>query len=256
MQGLIGAPNFIYDDEALDKHYESLELDPEDTYATIVHKHSVWRQSTASLNLLKPVDLSLFPMSSTTVNAAYTFVRNALTIPGAILQPPFFDTDRPMSMNYGSIGSIISHEILHGFDMQGSQFDKRGNKRDWWGPSARERFVKRTACIIEQYSQYEVDGTNGMHIDGHSTQGENTADNGGIGNSYRAYQKYLAKSENEEPKIPGFEKYTNNQLFYISFAMSYCGHSKKEELVRQLFSDNHAPAQYRINGKDFHSGHQ
>jgi putative endopeptidase len=96
MVGLIGAPNFIYNDEELDTYYKNLNWLPNDSYATIVEKHSLWRQKTSSLNLLKPVDLSLFPMSSTTVNAAYTFVRNALTIPGAILQMPFFNAEFPM----------------------------------------------------------------------------------------------------------------------------------------------------------------
>lgn len=96
MAGLIGAPDFIYDDEALDNHYKTFNWQFNDTYATIVQKHSLWRQRTSSLNLLKPVDVSLFPMSATQVNAAYTFVKNALTIPAAILQAPFFKYDFPM----------------------------------------------------------------------------------------------------------------------------------------------------------------
>lgn len=109
--------------------------------------------------------------------------------------------------------------------------------------------MKRIKCIIDQYSQYEVAGTGGLHVDGFASNGENAADNSGISTSYRAYQKFLSKHpEERELKVPGFEKYSSNQLFYISFAMSYCGHAKREETIRQLFSDNHSPARYRING--------
>ncbi|KAI6184380.1 Phosphate-regulating neutral endopeptidase [Aphelenchoides bicaudatus] len=229
--------------------FGTLKWQPNDSYATIVQKHSLWRQHTSSLNLLKPVDTGLFPMTSITVNAAYTFVRNALTIPGAILQAPFFNTEFPMAMNFGSIGSIIAHEIVHGFDLQGSQFEKNGNRRNWWQPITRKRFEQRNKCIIDQYSQYEVPGTNGLKVDGFASNGENAADNSGIATSYRAYQKFLNMHPDERQlKIPGFEKYSNDQIFYISFAMSYCGHAKREETVRQLFSDNHSPARFRING--------
>lgn len=109
---------------------------------------------------------------------------------------------------------------MHGFDLQGSQFEKSGNKKNWWQPLTRERFVKRIKCIIDQYSQYEVAGTNGLKVDGFASNGENAADNSGISTSYRAYQKFLATNPEEQNlRIPGFEKYNNKQLFFISFAM-------------------------------------
>ncbi|KAI6194124.1 Neprilysin-1 [Aphelenchoides besseyi] len=250
MEALIGAPDFIYNDDELDKHYEGLIWEQNDTYAKMVQTHSQWRQATASLNLLKPVDRSLFPMSSTTINAAYTFVRNALTVPAAILQPPFFDSDPsfPAALRYGSLGSIIGHEMIHGYDSQGSQFDKVGNRRNWWEDGTREQFVVRSKCMVDQYAKYKVPGTEGLHVNGVTTLGENQADNGGIKHSYRAYQRHLFTSGMKDVSVPGFEHLDPNQLFYIGFAMSYCSHSKPAESVRQIFSDDHhAPAAVRIN---------
>jgi predicted metalloendopeptidase len=138
-------------------------------------------------------------------------------------------------MNFGSIGSIISHEIVHGFDLQGSQFEKNGNRRNWWQDLTRRRFVSKIKCIIDQYSKFEVPGTNGLKVDGFgnfyaykynsvilASNGENSADNAGISTSYRAYQHFLAKHpEQYDLKIPGFEKYNSKQIFFISFAMVY-----------------------------------
>ncbi|CAD5211350.1 unnamed protein product [Bursaphelenchus okinawaensis] len=242
---LVGAQKIVYNITAIDDFYKELNFTEEDTYGTIVRKHSLWKQKRAARDLLKPVDRYRLPMSATTVNAAYTFVKNALTVPSAILQPPFFGSKFPKATNYGAIGSIISHEIVHGFDMQGRQFDKVGNRKNWWNNETESEFLNRTECMIKQYASHKVEGTD-MHIDGFGTQGENIADNGGIKQAFRAYKKYLQK-EGEEPRVPGFEQFDNKQMFFISYAMSYCGHAKPEEATRQVFSDSHAPSKYRIN---------
>ncbi|KAI6226164.1 Neprilysin-1 [Aphelenchoides fujianensis] len=253
MEALVGAPDFIHDDAALDEHYKDLNWGPNDSYATMVQTHSQWRQATASLNLLKPVDRSLFPMSSTTINAAYTFVRNALTVPAAILQAPFFDADPdfPAAMRYGSIGSIIGHEITHGFDLQGSQFDKVGNRRNWWEEKTRQQFVERSKCMVDQYARYTVPEANQLRVDGVGTLQENMADNGGIKQSYRAFQRYRYSNEGEEKrKCPDSSTSlkTNSSMSPLQW-FSYCSHSKQAEAVRQVFSDDHhSPAAVRING--------
>ncbi|CAD5215709.1 unnamed protein product [Bursaphelenchus xylophilus] len=246
MIALVGAQTIAYNLTALDNYYSELNFSVDDTYGTMVRKHSLWKQKKAARDLLRPVDRYRLPMSATTVNAAYTFVKNALTIPSAILQPPFFDSKFPKATNYGAIGSIISHEIVHGFDMQGRQFDKVGNRKNWWGESTQTEFLNRTECMIKQYSAQKVDGTD-MHIDGYGTQGENIADNGGIKQAFRAYTKYLKALGKEEARIPRFEQFDNKQMFFISYAMSYCGHAKPEESVRQIYTDSHAPSKYRIN---------
>ena len=137
--------------------------------------------------------------------------------PAAILQSPFFDRTFPKVMNYGGIGAVIGHEITHAFDDQGSQFDKIGNLYNWWDAKTQTTFLKRTQCMIDQYSQYEVPGTN-LKVNGILTQGENIADNGGLKQAYRAYRAYIKKLGQEEKRLPGFENYTNDQIFYMSYA--------------------------------------
>ena len=120
-------------------------------------------------------------------------------------------------MNYGGIGAVIGHEITHAFDDQGSQFDKIGNLYNWWDAKTQTTFLKRTQCMIDQYSQYEVPGTS-LKVNGILTQGENIADNGGLKQAYRAYRAYIKKLGQEEKRLPGFENYTNDQIFYMSYA--------------------------------------
>ena len=120
-------------------------------------------------------------------------------------------------INYGGIGAVIGHEITHAFDDQGSQFDKIGNLHNWWDTTTRTTFFEKTQCMIDQYSQYKVPETN-LTLNGILTQGENIADNGGLKQAYRAYRRYIKKLGHEEKKLPGFESYTNDQIFYMSYA--------------------------------------
>uniref|UniRef100_A0A915BWX3 M13 family peptidase n=1 Tax=Parascaris univalens TaxID=6257 RepID=A0A915BWX3_PARUN len=247
MQSLIGYPDFIYSDKELDDYYKELKLEPGETYASMVQKTSRWAQQRSFRRLLEPVDRSEFGISSSTVNAFYSSLKNGITFPAAILQAPLFDRSFPKAVNYGAIGSVIGHEITHGFDDQGSQFDKEGNLADWWDNVTSKRFTERTKCIIEQYNGYSVPGT-GLHINGRLTLGENIADNGGIKEAYHAYKRYVEKLGHEEKRLPGLEQYTNDQIFFISYAQTWCGHSKPEATIRQLLTDPHAPLRFRVNG--------
>lgn len=247
MQSLIGYPDFVLNDAELDKYYETLRLSEGDTYAMMVQKTSRWSQLRSFHRLIEPVDRSEFGISSSTVNAFYSSLKNGITFPAAILQAPLFDRDFPKAVNYGCIGSVIGHEITHGFDDQGSQFDGEGNLMNWWDEKTREHFNERTKCIVEQYSSYEVPGT-GLHVNGRLTQGENIADNGGIKEAYKAYMLYLSKLGHEEKRLPGLEQYTDEQIFFMSYAQTWCGHSKPEALIRQILTDPHAPLHVRVNG--------
>ncbi|KAI1699239.1 peptidase family m13 domain-containing protein [Ditylenchus destructor] len=231
MLSLIGFPDFIYNDTQLDEYYANLTLNPEDDYATQVEKTSLWAQKKASA----------------VVNAFYSSVKNAITFPAAILQAPFFDRSFPKAVNYGGIGAVIGHEITHGFDDQGSQFDKLGNLKNWWDRSTLQRFLNRTKCIINQYSQYEVPDT-GLKVNGILTQGENIADNGGIKQAFNAYRNYIRKLGHEEKRLPGFETYSNDQIFFISYAQTWCGRTKPETAIRQVLIDPHSPMRFRVNG--------
>jgi neprilysin len=139
--------------------------------------------------------------------------------PAGILQGAFFSVDRPKYMNYGAIGSIIGHEITHGFDDEGRQFDANGNLVDWWQPDTKTAYLDKVRCIIDQYSNF-TEPTVKLNLNGINTQGENIADNGGLKEAYSAYTKWAAKY-GEEQKLPGLD-YTPNQLFWIAAAQSWC----------------------------------
>ena len=141
-------------------------------------------------------------------------------IPAGILQGTFFNADRPRYMNFGSIGTIIGHEITHAFDDEGSQFDSDGNILDWWHKATKTAYLDKAKCIIEQYGNY-TEPTVGMSLNGINTQGENIADNGGTIAAYQAYHEWVANNGHEE-KLPGLN-YTINQLYWISLAQTWCG---------------------------------
>lgn len=205
-----------------------------DDYATLIHKYSVWLSQKQYRRLLEKVDRQEFGTSSSVVNAFYSSIKNGITFPAAILQAPFFDRAFPKAVNYAAMGSVIGHEITHGFDDSGSQFDARGNLLNWWDEITgrifvhllqgyicdlclENRFKNLTKCIIDQYGGYDVEGT-GLKINGILTQGENIADNGGIRQAYKAYRAYVDKLGHEEKRLPGYESYSNNQIFFIAYA--------------------------------------
>ncbi|CAD5210385.1 unnamed protein product [Bursaphelenchus okinawaensis] len=247
MQALIGYPDFVFNDTELDEYYGLLNTTKDEDYADLIKEYSIWAQHKAFRRLKEVVDRTEFGTSSAVVNAFYSSVKNGITFPAAILQAPFFDRTFPKAVNYGGIGSVIGHEITHGFDDTGSQFDAKGNLHNWWDAETENHFKNLTKCIVDQYGSYEVEGT-GLKINGILTQGENIADNGGIRQAYRAYINYIRKLGHEEKRLPGFEDYTNNQMFFIGYAQSWCGHAKPEATVRQLIIDPHSPMRFRVNG--------
>uniref|UniRef100_A0A0N5CGX8 Neprilysin n=1 Tax=Strongyloides papillosus TaxID=174720 RepID=A0A0N5CGX8_STREA len=247
MMPLIGYPEFIKNSTSLDEYYKGLVIENDDSYVDILQKVTTWSQHKALRRLLEPVDREDFGMSSAVVNAFYSSVKNAITFPAAILRAPFFDRRFPKSINYGGIGAVIGHEITHGFDDQGSQFDKIGNLRNWWDRKTQKEFRKRTKCIVDQYGAYEVPDT-GLKINGILTQGENIADNGGIKGAFRAYKNYIKRLGNDEPRIPGFAKYSNDQIFFMSYAQTWCGKAKPQSVIRQILGDPHSPMRFRVNG--------
>ncbi|KHJ98326.1 peptidase family M13 [Oesophagostomum dentatum] len=212
----IGYPNITNDIKKLDEQYNELIILPEDTYYSLMKKAVVWMQKKEFRKLLKPFDRHEFDVSPAVVNAFYSPEKNAITFPAGILQPPFFSGAFPKAVNYGAIGAVIGHEITHGFDDQGSQYDKDGNLHNWWSARSLESFDERRRCIVEQYGNYTVPKIN-MKVNGKLTQGENIADNGGVKEAFKAYQKYVAVN-GEEPRLPGLQHYTNTQIFFLSYA--------------------------------------
>lgn len=155
-------------------------------------------------------------------------LQSPAAIPAGILQESFFSADRPNYLNYGAIGFVIGHEITHGFDDQGRQFDHEGNLVDWWRDDTKKAYLDKARCIIEQYGNYTEPVTQ-LKLNGISTQGENIADNGGILFSYRAYQKWTEKNGVEKP-LQGLN-FTADQLFWISVAQSWCSTFRIGKLI-------------------------
>ncbi|KRX48557.1 Neprilysin-2 [Trichinella murrelli] len=262
----IGYPEFINNDTVLDKYYDGvsfvwiygknmvfvfillqLHLLPNDSYFEIGRKASFWLLQREMFDLLRPFDRNRFDTSPAIVNAFYSPEKNVITFPAGILQPPFFNGEYLKAINYGSIGAVIGHEITHGFDDQGSQYDKNGNLKDWWTPTAFDRFRERTTCIIEQYNNYTVPDIN-IKVNGRLTQGENIADNAGVKEAYMAYRKYIEDNGSEEPRLPGLVNMTNDQIFFLSYANFWCGHKKPAAALQQVLTDPHSPEMFRVIG--------
>lgn len=189
----------------------------------------------------KPVDRTEWGMTPPTVNAYYNPKLNEIVFPAGILQPPFFNPKADDAINYGGIGAVIGHEMTHGFDDRGRQYDEVGNLRDWWSPESAAKFKERSQAIVKQYSEYEP--LPGLHVNGELTQGENIADVGGVKIAYAALQKALAGKPQE--KIDGF---TPDQRFFLGFAQIWRSVQRDEDLKLRLNTDPHSPARYRVNG--------
>ncbi len=192
----------------------------------------------------KPVDPTEWGMTPPTVNAYYNPNMNEIVFPAGILQPPFFYANADDAINYGGIGAVIGHEMTHGFDDQGRQYDAEGNLRDWWSPQSAAEFKKRSQAVVDQYNSYEP--LPGLHINGELTQGENIADLGGVKLAYAALQKALEKNPQQRgQKIDGF---IPDQRFFLSYATIWKAKQRDEDLKLRLNTDPHSPAHYRVDG--------
>ncbi|CAF1438868.1 unnamed protein product [Adineta ricciae] len=181
------------------------------------------------------------------VNAFYEPSRNQITFPAGILQKPFFDKDAPKYLNYGGIGVVIGHEITHGFDDTGRQFDKDGNRVPWWTDETIQKFVKRKSCIVNQYSNYTIEQIN-QKSKGEQTQGEDIADNGGLREAYFAYEKWAEKNVNSDKRLPGLQKYSPEQMFFINYAHTWCTKMTDEYALNRLLTDVHSLGPLRAVG--------
>ncbi|MBV8202379.1 MAG: M13 family metallopeptidase [Acidobacteria bacterium] len=188
----------------------------------------------------KPVDRGEWTMTPPTVNAYYNAGMNDINFPAGILQPPFYDSRRDDAANYGAIGVGIGHEMTHGFDDRGSQFDGHGNLVDWWTPADKAEFKRRTACIADEYSAFPAGG---LKVNGRLTLGENTADNGGLRIAYLAYEESQAGKPRQ-----ALDGLSPEQRFFIGFAQTWCINPTPEAERRQVLTNPHSPGRYRIDG--------
>jgi endothelin-converting enzyme/putative endopeptidase len=198
----------------------------------------------------KPVDHAEWDMTPPTVNAYYDPSMNDLNFPAGILQTPFYDRTQDDAVNYGHIGAVIGHELTHGFDDEGRKFDAKGNLDDWWTPADLKNFTTRTDCLADEYSSFtaveEKNPADNVHVNGHLTLGENTADNGGLLLAFMAYMQ-RAKDDHIDlaAKRDGF---TAAQRFYIAFSQNWCQNARPESVRAQALQDPHSPDRFRVNG--------
>jgi putative endopeptidase len=229
----IGYPNKWRD-------YSALSIAPDDLAGNVAR----WREFdyNRELNKLgKPIDRDEWMMTPQTVNAYYNPELNEIVFPASILQPPFFDADADDAVNYGAIGGVIGHEISHGFDDQGSQYDGDGNLRDWWTKADHKNFAAKSRQLVAQYNAYSP--VPGQHVNGELTLGENIADNSGVAIAYKAYQLSLGGK-----KAPVIDGYTGEQRFYIGFAQVWRMKMREAQQLVLLKVDPHSPGQFRANG--------
>jgi putative endopeptidase len=223
------------------RDYSGLEITT-DSYVMNVLNSQAFEFRYTMNKVGKPVDREEWGMTPQTVNAGYFPNKNEIIFPAGILQPPFFNLDADEAVNYGAIGMVIGHEMTHGFDNRGRQFDKDGNLRDWWTKDDTKAFEDRAAMLIDQYNHLEV--LDSTFVNGKLTLGENIADLGGATISFNAYKLSLAGKETPKP-IDGF---TDTQRFFLSYAQIWRTNMRDAELRKRVKTDEHSPAKVRING--------
>ena len=196
--------------------------------------------------LYKPVDKSRWFMNVHTVNAYYSPLMNEIVFPAGILQEPFFSPEYPMAYNFGGMGSVIGHEMTHGFDDQGRKFDSDGNLNDWWTDSDAKNYKAKTDPIKAQFSKYLVGD---KQVNGDLTQGENIADLRGVSISFKSYLRYLEQNEDVKSKdYNAWNTFSPEQLFFINYARIWRGSTRDEEMQKRLVTDPHSPPIFRVNG--------
>ncbi|RYD50982.1 MAG: M13 family peptidase [Sphingobacteriales bacterium] len=222
------------------KTYQGLSISPDQFYKN-AEAAAAWEYTYMISKLGKPVDRTEWGMTPPTVNAYYNPAFNEIVFPAGILQYPFFSDKADDAVNYGGIGSVIGHEMTHGFDDQGRQYDAEGNLKDWWTEGDAKQFTSKADVVINQFNNYTVLDT--IHVNGELTLGENLADLGGLAIAYDAFQKTAQAKKGE--KIDGF---TPDQRFFLSWAQVWRANIRPEEAASRIVTDPHSPGEYRTNG--------
>ncbi len=228
------------------KDYTTMEIDPDNSFYDNVHNAQMWHQKEILSKWGKPVDKTEWGMTPQTVNAYYNPMANEIVFPAAILQNPFFDPEATDAENYGGIGVVIGHEMSHGFDDQGSQFDAEGNMVNWWAPEDAAKFQELTKGLAEQFDQVEI--LPGLMANGSYTLGENIGDQGGLRVSHTAFLDSQKKKgvdiESADAMIDGF---TPEQAFYLNYANIWATNCRDEEKRNLTIGDVHSLAENRVN---------
>ncbi|XP_074009443.1 neprilysin [Numenius arquata] len=242
----IGYPDeIVTDDNKLNSEYQELNYKEEEYFENII-QNLVFTQKKRLKKLREKVDKEEWISGAAVVNAFYSASRNQIVFPAGILQPPFFSASQPKSLNYGGIGMVIGHEITHGFDDNGRNFNENGDLVDWWTEESARNFKELSQCMVYQYGNFSWDLAGGQHLSGINTLGENIADNGGVRQAYKAYENFV-KKHGTEKLLPGLEM-NHKQLFFLNFAQVWCGTYRPEYAVNSIKTDVHSPGKFRVIG--------
>ena len=225
------------------RDYSTFEVKRDDLLGNVA-RGTVYEDRRNLDKLGKPVDETEWGMTPPTVNAYYSPPMNDINFPAGILQPPFYDFAKDPAVNFGGIGTVIGHEMTHGFDDQGSKYDGHGNVREWQSPADRKAFNERTDCEVKEYGSFEA--VPGVKLNGELTLGENTADNGGLRLAYLALMDTLAKEGADgDKKIDG---YTPAQRYFLAFGQVWCENVREQTARNYAITDPHSPGHWRVNG--------
>ncbi|MBW3129087.1 M13 family metallopeptidase [Hymenobacter profundi] len=226
------------------KDYSTLNIS-RDSYLNNVLAARKWNYARNVEKYGKPIDRTEWGMTPPTVNAYYSPSMNEIVFPAGIMQPPFFDPKADDAVNYGGMGAVIGHEMTHGFDDQGRQFDAAGNLRDWWTKEDAEKFTQRATLVGNQYSAFSP--LDSVYVNGKLTMGENLADLGGLNLAYTALQKQLDKKYGNSPR-PQYDGFSPEQRFFLAWAQIWRSNSRPEALRQQVLTDPHSPGMFRTVG--------
>jgi endothelin-converting enzyme/putative endopeptidase len=224
------------------RSYEGLEIGPR-SYLQNMENATAFEARRRLRKVGEPVDREEWGMTPPTVNAYYDPTKNEMVFPAGILQPPFYGRDQAPPLNFGAIGLVVGHELTHGFDDQGRQFDAEGNLRDWWSKSVSAEFDKRAECVEKQFDGYVV--VDDAHIKGKLTLGENIADLGGLKLSYAAFERAAKDTPQAAAPAAGFSP---EQAFFLGFAQAWCANYRPEVLRLLVATNPHSPPKFRVNG--------
>ncbi|KAF2840791.1 endothelin-converting enzyme [Patellaria atrata CBS 101060] len=237
----------IMDPKTLHAYYERVNISASSYFSNAValSKFDIRREWSA---LGKPVDRNEWGMTVPTVNAYYNPPGNEIVFPAGIMQFPVFDVNVPQYVSYGAFGSVSGHELSHAFDSTGRHYDQNGNYTDWWTNTTVAAFKDRAECFVEQYHNFSIKGTDGkpLHVNGRLTLGENIADAGGVSAAFSAWKKRDAESRNQN--LPGLDFFSQEQLFFVSYASWWCGKTRTKTAVNRIYTDPHSPKWARVLG--------
>lgn len=224
------------------RDYSSVKVVPDNLFQDVTNTRQF--EEHRELNKIgKPVNRKEWGMTPPTVNAYYSPLQNNINFPAGILQPPFYNHSADMAVNFGAIGVVVGHELTHGFDDQGRQYDGDGNLRDWWTAKDEEEFKQRAQCLVNEYANFSPEP--GVKLNGKLTLGENGADNAGIRLAYMALMNAIANGTVDKGKLDGF---TPQQRFFLGFAQVWCQNVRPEATRLRAQTDPHSPGEFRVIG--------